>query len=263
MGFPSWTLWGMGLAALGALLATVLAFIAQSPLFLTRIGLGGRRLDLRARAFTGYALALMFLAGGFFLAGVPIDMAVEPDTISDAQPLVGTTAVTTPAEEAISISREESTPEPPVPTTVPRSQTPQSGAFTGPPSAAEATAEEGAATETTDSPTSPTTGLTATSSPQPTESPTTTPTPLPTNTPTPTLTPTPIDGETAVINTGSSTLWVRRTPGGQTLVLVMGGDTVILKPGHANQGGILWQEIMTLDGTVGWVEEEFITKAES
>lgn len=251
----------MGLSALGAMLATVLAFIAQSPLFLTRIGLGGRRLDLRARAFTGYALALMLLAGGFFLAGVPIDMPVEGDTISDAQPAAGTTAATTQVEESIPMTPEESTPASSVPTNVPRSQTPQSGAFAGPPPGADATEDAGSTAEA-GPPASVSNEVTATSSPPPTSPPTSTPTPLPTNTPTPTLTPTPIEGETAVINTGSSTLWVRRTPGGQTLVLVMGGDTVILEPGHANQAGMLWQEIMTLDGTVGWVEEEFLTKTE-
>jgi hypothetical protein len=72
MGFPTWTLWGMGLSALGALAAIALALLAQSPRMLTRLNLTGQRLDLRARAFTGYGLALLLLAMGFFAAGVPL-----------------------------------------------------------------------------------------------------------------------------------------------------------------------------------------------
>lgn len=72
MGFPTWTLWGMGLSALGALVAIALALLAQSPRMLTRLNLTGQRLDLRAKAFTGYGLALLLLAMGFFAAGVPL-----------------------------------------------------------------------------------------------------------------------------------------------------------------------------------------------
>lgn len=72
MGFPIWTLWGMGLSALGALAAIALALLAQSPRMLTRLNLTGQRLDLRAKAFTGYGLALLLLAMGFFAAGVPL-----------------------------------------------------------------------------------------------------------------------------------------------------------------------------------------------
>jgi hypothetical protein len=92
--------------------------------------------------------------------------------------------------------------------------------------------------------------------------PTSTATPLPTDTPTPTITPTPIEGETATLNIGTSTLWLRRTPGGQTVVLVRGDETIIMLPGHANQAGILWQQIMTVDGIVGWVQEEFVAREE-
>ena len=72
----------MGLSSLGALLAVGLAFAAQSPKFLARTPLAGYRLDLRARAFTGYGFALMLLALGFFLAGVPIG-----DEITGQRPL--------------------------------------------------------------------------------------------------------------------------------------------------------------------------------
>ena len=57
MGFPMWTLIGMGVTAVLALLMTILAYIAQSPRALMRMGLAGYRLDLRVKLFTGYALA--------------------------------------------------------------------------------------------------------------------------------------------------------------------------------------------------------------
>ena len=86
------------------------------------------------------------------------------------------------------------------------------------------------------------------------------PTPSPTLTPTPTWTPTPITGPTAEVNTDGSNLFVRRYPGGtQNLAILNDGDTVLLLPGRANQGGILWQEIRTLDGIEGWVQYQFLT----
>jgi hypothetical protein len=33
---------------------------------------------------------------------------------------------------------------------------------------------------------------------------------------------------------------------------------VILLPRHANQGGIVWREVSTGSGIVGWVQEEFL-----
>ena len=70
----------MGVTAVGTLLMLVLAYISQSPRLLKRLGLAGLRLDLRARSFTGYALALFLLAFGFFLAGVPL--GPRPETAS-------------------------------------------------------------------------------------------------------------------------------------------------------------------------------------
>lgn len=252
-----WTLWGMGLSALGALLATILAYVAQSPQFAARPLFKRWRLGLRARTFTGYALALMVLAGGFFLAGVPI----EPQTLSEA------TAVSfmTPLPNLTPTIAEGATA---VPTTIATTRTGQSGAFAGPPPTVEGN-EAVTAVPSVDNPepeiptatkAAPSVGATVTATPR--ILPTSTATPLPTDTPTPTVTPTPIEGETATINTGTSTLWLRRTPGGQTLVLVRGGETIILLPGHANQAGILWQQIMTVSGTVGWVQEEFVAKEE-
>jgi hypothetical protein len=72
MGFPTWTLWGMGLAGFGALVAIALALLGQSPRLLARLNLVNQRLDRRVKAFTGYGLALLLLAMGFFLAGVPL-----------------------------------------------------------------------------------------------------------------------------------------------------------------------------------------------
>ncbi|MFQ5436132.1 MAG: hypothetical protein ACE5FD_14765, partial [Anaerolineae bacterium] len=72
------------------------------------------------------------------------------------------------------------------------------------------------------------------------------------------VTPTPIEGETAVISTQGSTLWVRRSPGGQELALVHDGDIVLLRSSYANRGGILWREISTVNGDIGWVQEQYL-----
>ncbi|MEW5988452.1 MAG: hypothetical protein AB1791_17620 [Chloroflexota bacterium] len=249
MGFPTWTLWGMGLSALGALIWLTLALIAQTPRFLRRLGLSGFRLDLRVRAFTGYALAFLLLAIGFFLAGVPL---VEPaaDTLSQ-QP-----AATAPAGQLpTQVAAVTVTPSP-TPTATPR-LTPETGAF-GQPLAEQTTTPAG---ETPVSPTNTATLAPAlsTATPTPTPSPTQTATPSPTITPSPTLTPTPITGRTAVVTTGGSTLWVRRIPAGETLVLLQDGDLVILLSGHANHGGVLWQEISTVGGIAGWVPAEYLS----
>jgi hypothetical protein len=257
-GFPLWTLWGMGLSALGAFLATILAFIAQSPQFLSRMGMTRLRLDLRVRVFTGYALALMVLAAGFFLAGVPIGPQTTTVTAVSVMTPFSDSGTPVVSAEAAAVSTAAT-------------RTGQSGAFSGPLATA-AGNEEGAtavsattAPELEDQPPTATTapppaGTTATATPR--ILPSSTPTPLPTATPTPTVTPTPIEGETATLNIGTSTLWLRRTPGGQTVVLVRGDETIILLPGHANQAGILWQQIMTVDGIVGWVQDEFVSRGE-
>lgn len=262
MGFPEWTLWGMSVSALGALLALALALIGQSPGFIKRVGLSGSRLDLRVRAFTGYAFALLLLAIGFFVAGVPLSPTAE---LPAAQ---APTAESTPNSEPTSVG--EVVEEAPTGATSTPS-TPVTGAFGGPPrttltpptgepgSAATTSADTPAAPSRT--PTQPPAGDTRTPSPAPSATPTNTPTP--TVTPTPTLTPTPIRGETAVVNTGGGSIWMRRSPGGQNLVLVNHGDTVILLSGHANQGGILWREVSTVSGVAGWLQEEFLDFPES
>ncbi|MCP4419714.1 MAG: hypothetical protein GY805_24140 [Chloroflexi bacterium] len=274
-----WTLAGMGITAVIAMLMTIIAYMAQSPRALMRLGLSGSRLDLRVKLFTGYALASLILMLGFFLAGVPLGNGT------------GTTAVSTPSNETTNSEPTQVQteglvePETAVASTNNSgnasnladntSQTPSSGAFGGPPTNNDeeiipetplftATPEQAGPSPTPGSDDLETavpitnavndnSGTATATSP-----PTATATPLPTDTPTPTITPTPIEGETAIIDTAGSTLWVRRSPGGQQLVLVNDNDTVLLENGRANQGGILWQKIRTVKGIVGWVQEDFL-----
>ncbi|MCA9957460.1 MAG: hypothetical protein KC443_00410, partial [Anaerolineales bacterium] len=72
MGFPTWTLWGMGLSGAGALVAILLAYLAQSPRLLARAGINARLMQFRLRIFIGLALAMQLMAFGFFFAGVPL-----------------------------------------------------------------------------------------------------------------------------------------------------------------------------------------------
>jgi hypothetical protein len=266
MGFPMWTLWGMGVASLGALFFVSLAYLAQSPRWLLRLGLSGARLDLRVRTFTGYGLALMILAFGFFLAGVPLDGGMadvdeasqslsmetaDPDQFAPVSDEMLATPSMTPSPSATSGAAGEG-------------ETGPSGGFVSPEQEeADETDEDASPSPTLDpdadtpTPTNtplPTTTATATITP----SPTATASPTPTQTPTPTMTPTPIVGETAVLNTNGSTIWLRRTPGGANLVLISDGETLILMPGRANRGGILWREVSTVTGVVGWVQQQFL-----
>lgn len=258
----------MGLAALGALIAIGLAFIGQTPRLLKQLRLDVYRLDLRVRSLTGYAFALLLLALGFFLAGVPIGPvpAGTPTSVAEAvttpTPLPNqTTAPITPTTEIVAT----------IPTLPPL--TPVTGAFGGVVSPTPAgtlpliptlTPSQGPTpTSGTSSPT-PTRGTpsptpTVTLTPTRTPSPTPTVTPTPTNTATPTLTPTPIVGQTATVSSDGSTIWVRRSPGGQQLTLIKDGDVVIILKGHANQGGVLWQEIQTVTGITGWIELQFLS----
>lgn len=286
MGFPMWTLVGMGVTAVLAFLMTGLAYLSQSPRALMRLRLGGYRLDLRVKLFTGYALACLILMLGFFLAGVPLENSTRTtavatpgsDLISNAVDTPQSEAMTLPATADVSETEQTTSTDNGANTdseTADGSQTPSSGAFGGPPpgSSDEVATETPIATATpeqagpsaTPNANLETAVATATATananantPTTTPSPTATATPLPTFTPTPTITPTPIEGETAVINTNGSTLWVRRSPGGQQLVIVQDAEIVLLENGRANQGGILWREIRTLSGIVGWVQAEFL-----
>lgn len=263
MGFPAWTLWGMGLSVLGALITIALSLLAQSPQALKRIGLGGSTLDQRARAFTTYAFALLILALGFFLAGVPI--GPDSQTAAQANPTDQLTPAPTLAEEQIAAETDAANIESPTPPL-----TPATGAFGGPPSEpASPSASQPITPSTTITAGTPLeNGATAVNTPTPTTEPddtaepTATPeptlTPTPTDTPIPTLTPTPILSPTAVVDIGGGNVWIQRSPGGQNLIILSSGDIVILLNGRANQGGVLWQEIMTVDGIVGWIQEEYL-----
>ncbi len=274
MGYPQWTLLGMGLSIAGALIALAFALLGQSPGLIQRLGVGGARLDLRVRTFTTYAFALLLLSVGFFLAGVPVDSETdstdgagttetasisgdsEATTESSAGSLDSLSEMTADASEGGGSNPETNTTE---------DSTPESGSFNGPPpitpglsseagDAAEADLVE-ATTASNDADIPP---PERTNTPRPTSSPTTAATPTPTETPTPTITPTPISGETAIVSSGGSTIWIVRSPGGQNLTLVRDGDTLLLQPGHANQAGQLWREIRTVNGILGWIQEIFL-----
>ncbi|MBK7895433.1 MAG: hypothetical protein WAS33_17500 [Candidatus Promineifilaceae bacterium] len=273
-----WTLIGMGVTAVLALLMTIFAYLGQTPRALMRLGLAGYRLDLRVKLFTGYALASLILMLGFFLAGVPIN---TEETVAVTTPTAEIAALPTSANTgamgAVPTTAVVTTSLPETETTstsdVRTSETPSSGAFGGLPAASsdELPTEETTPTATPElagpSPTPgegeaatatptiiATTAGTATAAPTATA----TATPLPTVTPTPTITPTPIEGITGTIQTNGSTLWVRRSPGGQQLVLVQNQEIVLVENGRANQGGILWREVRTVSGIVGWVQAEFL-----
>ncbi len=277
MGFPTWTLLGMGVTFVGALIMVMLAYIAQSPGFAARIGLGGTRIAFQVKTFTGYALAFMLLFLGFFLAGVPIDPALTATAVATETPpalveLPGTPGVggldayPAPGEE-VGLAEVEafSTPDPNA------ALTPASGAFGGPPPGLEEEGEVGETAVTTNeitpanpettptaTPTSAFTPTPVTFTPTPTSSPTPTATPTPTLTPTPTVTPTPIVGETAVMNLAGGVMWLQRSPGGQNMLTLQDREVVILQPGRANRNGVIWREIATGNGTIGWVEERFL-----
>ncbi|MFW5943562.1 MAG: hypothetical protein ACOC9V_04860 [Chloroflexota bacterium] len=288
----------MGLAALGALIFVTLALIGQSPGLMRRLGLDVYRLDLRVRAFTGYAFACLLLIAGFFIAGVPLG---EPEVEPVAS--VEDDVTVTVAGDAVASSQNEQ-PSVPMTTTVAITGTasatrPSSGAFGGVPTREEPTPETGndevvegegvettpvatpdiptptdegeptvegeAETAATATPTRVTTNTpTATWTPSPTPTPSQTPTstPTPTMTPTPTLTPTPVEGETAVVDSDGANIWLHRSPGGQELELVGDGQTLLVLPRRANQGGTLWREVQTLEGQVGWIEERFLDYGE-
>lgn len=257
----------MAVTAVLALLFVGLALFFQSPPALARFGLANRDMYQRARSLTGLGFACILLAFGFFLAGVPVNMN---DNVDGNETAVADNGNPTPTNEPtasqtplppLTPSPEDETEAQTSPTPRPTSLTPQSGAFGGPPP----NSEEPSATPEPNVTPSPTSQPTNTLTPNPTStaSATPTPSPTPTQTPTPTLTPTPIEGETATVELGGNTLWVRRSPGGQEFTLLQDGDVVIVESGKANQSGLLWQEITTVNGLTGWVQAEFLIFADS
>ncbi len=257
----------MGLSLLGALIALILALLGQSPGLLKRTGLVGARLDQNVRAFTSYAFALLVLAIGFFVAGVPLYSQTENSAVSNNSNTEGQLPEST-------IATEISPNEPglsPTPIFTATAATPVTGAFGGPPS----DGLDGSSNETSQSTSTsavnsePITSTTTSPGSATAQSPSSTPsvaaptsTPSPTRRPSPTISPTPILSETAQIDTAGSTIWLLRTPGGRNLITISDGEIVIILPRHANQGGILWREVSTGFGIVGWVREEFLSYSE-
>jgi hypothetical protein len=253
----------MGLAGVGALIAIALALLAQSPRLLTRLNLSGSRLDLRAKAYTGYGLALLLLAMGFFLAGVPLGSGNEPAAGAAGEATSGPEDNPTDVAEIIpATTGDDINPNGPsgqtgamvglttrstqaTPLSEAADVTPEPGIITG--TLTTATAEAIPPPEQSATP-SPTVRLTATLSPSATPSPT----------PPPTPTATPILVPTARIGNDTSTLPVRRTPSGPVLVVLTRGDTVIPLTGRAFHSGEVWREIQTVNGIFGWVPERFL-----
>jgi hypothetical protein len=264
----------MGLSAIGALIAVGLALLAQSPRLLSRLNLTGQRLDLRARSLTGYGFALLLLAFGFFMAGVPLNEAdqaanglssgepetlVEPDemavagTIDAGETITATIQTGSGAMAGLGTGSPGNTTGAMAGLATPELEagdilTGTEGINVPPGAELEGTPDEGTA-----SPTNP-------PSVTPTTTPTNTPIPTatPTLTPSPTLTPTPIFEPTARVNDSTSTLPLRLLPGGQVLVVLVRGDTVILHDGRAFHTGQTWQQISTVDGVMGWVPDRFL-----
>ncbi|MEM7333030.1 MAG: hypothetical protein AAF490_13155, partial [Chloroflexota bacterium] len=97
MGFPDWTLIGMGASMIGALFMTLLTYLAMSPLTLARLRLANSQLPLRVREFVGYTIACLLLVVGFFLAGVPL--GAEPEATAVTIVITATPQPFTPTSE--------------------------------------------------------------------------------------------------------------------------------------------------------------------
>lgn len=262
MGYPEWTLLGMGLSLIGALFAMAFALLGQSPGLTQRLGLGGARLDLRVRSFTTYAFALLLLTIGFFLAGIPVDtQSGDPDETVAA--LESSTTAPMSTSEGVENILDSGNSTPVISPT--EASSPESGSFSGPPPSipnigsdaegAISTAEVDGSAPTDETSAPP---RESTDAPQASSTPTTMASPTPTETPSPTITPTPITGEIAILSSGGSTVWITRSPGGQNLTLVKDGDTVLILSGHANQAGLLWREVRTVNGILGWIQEIYL-----
>ena len=214
------------------------------------IHLNTLRYETNVRMTTTYAMAALLIAVGFFLAGVPIgtiETGKEGEIVAKASSIP-----TQSAELATEIVTPTKTPKPKLPTAEPLLPTESAGTFpTTSPLTPTATAETEETAEPTLRPTL-TTTPTLTATPIPSVTPTPTPTPLPT------LEPTPIEQAIAIVNTGGSTLWIRRTPGGTNILLLQNQDTVIVKEGNASHEGRVWKEVMSVDGVIGWVPKEYL-----
>lgn len=122
-------------------------------------------------------------------------------------------------------------------------------------------AEEGetVAAETTPVPTLMSAEAATATSPPPTTQPsptvdTASPTPEPTAAPTDTPTP-----QTAVVRSGVG-VWLRGAPStaGQQLEWLLDGTVVLLLPQQQTADELLWQQVQTDGGKVGWVASDFL-----
>lgn len=289
-GFPTWTLIGMGVSAGLAVIFTALAYLAQSPNLLVRFRMAGSRVSQSGRRLTGLGLAAIIVAGGFFMAGVPIggvEQALDPANaiaeLSNEEQVNGD--VVTDLAESTSMGENEELPtaetgafgEPPPESASPSTEAQgeveneggdsenTSGAFSQP---AQVTpdANAGEASAVSDGAVAPTNTAQPTATPAPTQTPTSTSTPAPTatptstptNTPTPTMTPTAISGDTITVSFDGDITWVYRVPGNQRLELVDNGEQLLLESGRAMVVGITWQEVRLLDGRPGWIQLNFL-----
>ncbi|HSH03607.1 MAG TPA: hypothetical protein VLL52_13895, partial [Anaerolineae bacterium] len=109
-GFPLWTLLGMGLSILVALILTGLALITQSPSSIRRFGLTGFRLELPVRALNGYTFACLLLTIGFFIAGVPL--GPTPTPTPDPNTIANTVTDITPSPTPPNNTTETDSPAP-------------------------------------------------------------------------------------------------------------------------------------------------------
>lgn len=242
------------------------------------------------RGLTTYATALLMLALGFFIAGFPTQstrdaaeataVAMAVATVQGQLPAGGELAqntlpldlTVTPVGFATSETGAFSGPPPTdTPTASPQPEVEDVAADVAVEAESESedsseTVEDDSAESTPSAPTEePTPANTATPEPSATPTSTSTPSPTPTATALPTFTPTPIDsGETVgTISTGGSTVWLRRSPGGAEQLVLNNEDIVLVQPGNANQAGLIWKEVKTVDGVTGWVLADFLAIEET
>jgi hypothetical protein len=68
-------------------------------------------------------------------------------------------------------------------------------------------------------------------------------------------------GYAYVANTGGEGATMRRTPGGESMGIVIEGAIVTPTGRDAQVDGRTWSEIRTTDGRVGWISAEFVASA--
>ncbi|MFK7801641.1 MAG: hypothetical protein AB8G95_08425 [Anaerolineae bacterium] len=300
-GFPTWTLIGMGVSAGLAVLLTALAYLAQSPNLLVRFRMAGSRLSQSGRRLTGLGLAATLVAGGFFMAGVPLgsleptaDASTEVAELQSDGSADSDSGVDPAALAASSESGDNGQPtaengafgsEPPASADSATGEESEgdsgsgdasdntSGAFSQPaqvtPDSDSGSSEAASASAATTA--EPTNTVAPSATPAPTQTPTSTSTPLPTstptatptNTPTPTMTPTAISDDTITVDFDGDITWVYRVPGNQRLELVDNGEQLLLESGRAMVVGITWQEVRLLDGRPGWIQLNFLDLGDS